>query len=645
MSTLSDQLGLGASFRPGPFGWGEQTSPFPQGSQGEKFFNSLTSNEDKAAINTYVYRAKQKDPSSDGITGKSGILFALSNNPQYAAQALNYGPPRDAAGNVIPDQFVKGMMSSTTPSLQGVPVDGNPFVAFLKNASEIFLPILLPGVGSAIAESLIANGIVTSQVAANVIGSVVVNTTASVAQGNSFEDALKNSLISAAVNTGSVEVAKEVNKFVSNKAITDAIVSAGGSAVKTAAAGGTEQDIVRNMTGALAGSAASSAYQSAGDDYTRSTGRLIGSTVAGYVTSGGAGAITGALGELGSQSRGKVAGAIQDVVSPQDTGALPASQVAAMTPETDAGAALPTVEVTAQRPADITGTNIISPASVTTAPAAAALEPVTVTGKKPDDITDTDVINAISQEATPSAVAPVIAPPPETAPIIAPPAALEPVTVAGQRTGDITDTDIINAITAEKTPDAVLPPVTVTSTRPADITKTDIIEEPAALQPVTVTGKREEPQSLEPVTITGKREEPLALEPVTVTGKREELPSLEPVTITGKRDGELEPVTITGKRDGELDPVTITGKADEPAATPEKEPAPKDKPYQPNLFILGGKQPKAPTKPTSVLGQALGTTGLTASRGAGEIEDTSTGKKRKKVWNEETLRLKDALGV
>lgn len=622
MSTLSDQLGLGASFRPGPFGWGEQTSPFPQGSQGEKFFNSLTSNEDKAAINTYVYRAKQKDPSSDGITGKSGVLFALSNNPQYAAQALNYGPPRDAAGNVIPDQFVKGMMSSTTPSLQGVPVDGNPFVAFLKNASEIFLPILLPGVGSAIAESLIANGIVTSQVAANVIGSVVVNTTASVAKGNSFEDALKNSLISAAVNTGSVEVAKEVNKFVSNKAVTDAIVSAGGSAVKTAAAGGTEQDIVRNMTGALAGSAASSAYQSAGDDYTRSTGRLIGSTVAGYVTSGGAGAITGALGELGSQSRGKVAGAIQDVVSPQDTGALPASQVAAMTPETDAGAAtgeLAPVTVTGQPSSDVIDTNIISPNAVTSTPAAAALEPVTVAGQRTGDITDTDIINAITAETTPIAVATPAAE--VAAPVTTPAAELPPVTVTGQRDAEITDTDIINAITAEKTPDAVL-------------------------QDVTVTGKREEPQSLAPVTITGKKEEPLALEPVTVTGKREELPSLAPVTITGKRDGELEPVTITGKRDGELDPVTITGKADEPAATPEKEPAPKDKPYKPDLFILGGKQPKAPTKPTSVLGQALGTTtGLTASRGAGEIEDTSTGKKRKKVWNEETLRLKDALGV
>ena len=130
------------------------------------------------------------------------------------------------------------------------------------------------------------------------------------------------------------------------------------------------------------------------------------------------------------------------------------------------------------------------------------------------------------------------------------------------------------------------------------------------------------------------------------------MPSLAPVTITGKRDGELEPVTITGKRDGELDPVTITGKADEPVVTPEEkkieEPVPEEKPYKPDLFILSGKKPKAPSSRTSdsVLGQALGTTtGLTASRGAGEIEDPSTGKKKRKVWNEETLRLKDALGV
>jgi hypothetical protein len=39
------------------------------------------------------------------------------------------------------------------------------------------------------------------------------------------------------------------------------------------------------------------------------------------------------------------------------------------------------------------------------------------------------------------------------------------------------------------------------------------------------------------------------------------------------------------------------------------------------------------------------TTSLTGERGAGEIESKETGKKRKNVWNEASLRLKDALGV
>ena len=394
------------------------------------------------------------------------------------------------------------------------------------------LSFFLPGVGAAITESLVGAGVMSAGLTADAVGIAIANTAANMAQGQTFEDALKNSVINTAVSTGSIPFAKEVNSLISNPAVTDAIVSAAGSAVKTAATGGTEQDVINNMTGALAGSAASSAYQLGGEDYTRQTGRVIGSAVAGYVTSGPTGAITSAVGELGSQSKGKVAGTIENVVFPSDTGALPASQVAAMTPQTDAGALDP-VTITGQRPTDITSTDIISPSGATT-PAGGSLPPVTVTAKRPDDITDTDVINAIA---------------------------------------------------AEKKPDAVLPPVTV----------------------------------------TGKREEPLA----------------------------LDNVTITGKKDGELEPVTITGKAEEPLAAeepvPEEKP-PEEKPYDPNLFILSGKKPKtsttAPKTSTAALGQALGTTtGLTASRGAGEIEDPSTGKKRKKVWNEETLRLKDALGV
>ena len=66
------------------------------------------------------------------------------------------------------------------------------------------------------------------------------------------------------------------------------------------------------------------------------------------------------------------------------------------------------------------------------------------------------------------------------------------------------------------------------------------------------------------------------------------------------------------------------------------------------LFGLGPKVPGAPSAggvsyaPTVTSGY---TTGLTGERGAGEIESKETGKQRKNVWNEASLRLKDALGV
>ena len=289
MSTLSDQLGLGATFRPGPFGFGEQTSPFPEGSQGEKFFNSL-SNEDKAAINTYVYRAKQKDPSSDGITGKEGILFALSNNPQYAAQALNYGPPRDAAGNVIPDKFVQSMRADTTPGYTGPSSGSSAFAQMLPFLTAYFLP----GIGDAITEALVSSGVVTAGATANALGLAMAKTAAGVAQGQTFEDSLKNAVVDAAVNVGSIEVAKGINNVISNPAITNAIVSTGSSMLKTAASGGSEADISKAGWSGLASSVITSAAK---DVFNTSsdTANIFGAAAGGAVTGGTTGAITGAI--------------------------------------------------------------------------------------------------------------------------------------------------------------------------------------------------------------------------------------------------------------------------------------------------------------------------------------------------------------
>lgn len=74
-------------------------------------------------------------------------------------------------------------------------------------------------------------------------------------------------------------------------------------------------------------------------------------------------------------------------------------------------------------------------------------------------------------------------------------------------------------------------------------------------------------------------------------------------------------------------------------------------PYKAEIFTatITPKSKVGGSASTEALGQALGTagttTGLTAARGAGEIEGQPTGKPRRKVWNEESLKLKDALGV
>jgi len=67
------------------------------------------------------------------------------------------------------------------------------------------------------------------------------------------------------------------------------------------------------------------------------------------------------------------------------------------------------------------------------------------------------------------------------------------------------------------------------------------------------------------------------------------------------------------------------------------------------LFGLGPKVPGAPSAGgASTVAQTATTgtsVGLTGAGGAGEIESKESGKKRSSVWNEESLRLKDALGV
>ena len=137
------------------------------------------------------------------------------------------------------------------------------------------------------------------------------------------------------------------------------------------------------------------------------------------------------------------------------------------------------------------------------------------------------------------------------------------------------------------------------------------------------------------------------------------------ITVTGARDTQgniqnisnVPEITVTDKRpskEGDIQNIDIVGQKDTTQPPARQNPSPETKPYNPDLFLYSGY---TPTKTGGSLGSALGTslqapfypaagstTGLTGERGAGEIEGES-GTNRKNVWNEESLRLKDALGL
>lgn len=139
-------------------------------------------------------------------------------------------------------------------------------------------------------------------------------------------------------------------------------------------------------------------------------------------------------------------------------------------------------------------------------------------------------------------------------------------------------------------------------------------------------------------TVTKPPSKPAGTLPeVKVTAQREPgaPENVLPFTVTDS----LPEVKVTGQREivEENQPIPEKSAKEAPAKT-----------VYPSMYFTG----VAPTSGSPLAqglnlssGAPLPTTGLTSSRGAGEIESKESGKKRSTVWNEESLRLKDALGV
>ena len=253
-----------------------------------------------------------------------------------------------------------------------------------KKAMAVGAAFFVPGVGAAIGQSLVSAGVITGAAVpyAAAIGTAIASTASQTAQGVPLDQALGNATTNAVVSTGAPSVAKDIQALVKYPQVADAITSAGASALKTAIAGGSAEDIQRNMTAALAGSSASSLYSQAADAETAATGRKIGAAVGGAISGGAMGAATGVAGELGR---------------PDTTPARPQLLAAGPSDTVSDVPSLTETLVTARREApDIGDTSIISP-DVTKGGELPSLKTVTVTGKRETTpIEETSIIEPVS---------------------------------------------------------------------------------------------------------------------------------------------------------------------------------------------------------------------------------------------------------
>jgi len=241
-----------------------------------------------------AYAAAQQG--GGGLFGDIGKFFAsIDPSTAISKAATDLFSPVAAAATDLFQPVEKAVTTAVSDVSKALSTDD------AKKAMAIGAAFFVPGVGAAIGQSLVSAGVITGAAVpyAAAIGTAIASTASQVAQGVPLEQALGNATTNAVVSTGAPSVAQDINALVKSPAVADAITSAGASALKTAVAGGSAEDIQRNMTAALAGSAASSLYTEAAQAETAATGRTIGAAVGGAVAGGAMGAATGAASELG----------------------------------------------------------------------------------------------------------------------------------------------------------------------------------------------------------------------------------------------------------------------------------------------------------------------------------------------------------
>ena len=624
-----------------------------------------------APYNALIAQASSDRQQSDAITAGGGGGFLgnlLSGNVGGALAALD--PTQGDVSRLVADPISTVSKALSTDDA--------------KKAMAIAAAYYLPGVGTALGKTLVTQGLITGAAVpyAAAIGTALASTGASVAQGVPFDTALTNATVNAVTSTGSQSVAGYISKLGASPEVANAITSVGASGLATAAKGGSAADIERNMTGALAGSAVTGLT---GD-------KISGAVVGGQVTGGTTGALLGAAGAAGAgKDVREEAAAIE---KEQDATSIvpPAKPDVVSTAEQDIRNLMANISPGVQT-ADMSGGIIAMPPGVRDETAEklginlprigsdmtivdpetqGTLRDVIVTAPRDESIT--------FQEGQPNL--PELDRTGEGLVILSDKAA-----TGGGSSVSPADQKVLDLIKPTPTPGqaTVGVPATFTpATAPGRGVETDE-ERIARLDAQTarvIAQEADYTTRSRPGTGTGNATGNVVISDGGLGGGGGNAAGN---VVVGPGDGGGGPggnVTIDAGGGGGNATSNVSGNVvvDEPPVEevappaeeekppaeeekppeedekpPEEEdklPGEKEEPYKPDLFIYSGKTPKprprtnlgttlqAPFAPSTTLGQAL-----TGYRGAGEIEGKKTGKPRRDVWNEESLRLKDALGL
>jgi len=512
----------------------------------------------------------------------------------------------------------------------------------LADIAPVWLAVAIPIVGAEIGALLMESGLMTTAAEASAaatasgataaqasaaaaaataqattVGTALANAGTAISRGVPADKAVTDALVTAGVQTGSPAVAQKINELVGIPAVTNLIASTGASIVQTAATGGNEADAIRNAKAAIVGSSIGSA-----------TGSNIAARTAGGAVSGGvSGALTGAAGAVGAAiSSG------DDKTKPSAPGADPGVKVAggddAATLELARISAIP--ELLGKEGEKASPISPVTEEGITTYKRS-------ITGVTPDGKPYGYVVTY--DPGAPQGKQIYY----ETGYVAGPDGSLvDPTGGAG-----VTATTKRPTFDTEGKPSSGGPGqnLVIISDKSTGNASTGAVSGKAAIDAKRAGGAA-------PAVISGLPGGGVIERPGYGTGDQQISALIggaggggggTPGVGAGTGDG-------TGAGTGGTGTVGGGTKAgDEEEPTPKKEDG-----YRPDLFIYGGKSPKTPGRQTTQLGTTLqapfypSTTlgqALTGYRGAGEIEGKKSGKPRQNVWNEESLRLKDALGL